>query len=177
MRNPAKTQVKKYCRSSLPTTMLLHCSHVPETAGGLPSLNPECRVTDLLSSESKSETFVSNFRNYLKQTPPQRNSEAISCIFISTVWALARKVFHFLKKRHRRIYLCTSTTQIFPHLFHIYLYPVKRNSPPASPTRSSIRITYFFWTYFRQSSVTAVMMMIPSNTNCKFVSIPRIVRE
>lgn len=36
---------------------------------------------------------------------------------------------------------------------------------------------YFFWTYFKQSSVTAVMMMMPSNTNCRFVSIPRMVRE
>lgn len=36
---------------------------------------------------------------------------------------------------------------------------------------------YFFCTYFKQSRVTAVRMMIPSNTNCRFVSIPKIVRE
>ena len=36
---------------------------------------------------------------------------------------------------------------------------------------------YFFWTYFRQSRVTATRMMMPENTNCRLVSIPRVVRE
>ena len=36
---------------------------------------------------------------------------------------------------------------------------------------------YFFLTYLRQSSVTATRMIIPSNINCRLVSIPRIVSE
>ena len=36
---------------------------------------------------------------------------------------------------------------------------------------------YFFWTYFRQSSITATRMMMPENTNCRLVSMPRTVRE
>ena len=36
---------------------------------------------------------------------------------------------------------------------------------------------YFFCTYFRQSRVTATRMMMPEKTNCRLVSIPRIVRE
>jgi hypothetical protein len=36
---------------------------------------------------------------------------------------------------------------------------------------------YFFWTYFKQSSMTATRMMMPENTNCKLVSMPRVVRE
>ncbi len=36
---------------------------------------------------------------------------------------------------------------------------------------------YFFWTYFRQSSITATRMMIPEKTNCRLVSIPKVVRE
>ena len=35
----------------------------------------------------------------------------------------------------------------------------------------------FFLMYFRQSRVTAERIMIPSKTNCRLVSIPRIVRE
>ena len=37
--------------------------------------------------------------------------------------------------------------------------------------------SYFFWTYFRQSSITATRMMMPENTNCRLVSMPRTVRE
>ena len=40
-----------------------------------------------------------------------------------------------------------------------------------------VRPPYFFCTYFRQSSVTATNIMIPENTNCRFVSIPSIVSE
>ncbi len=36
---------------------------------------------------------------------------------------------------------------------------------------------YFFWTYFRQSSITATRMMMPEKTNWRFVSMPRVVRE
>ena len=36
---------------------------------------------------------------------------------------------------------------------------------------------YFFCTYLRQSMVTADRIMMPENTNCRFVSTPRIVRE
>ena len=36
---------------------------------------------------------------------------------------------------------------------------------------------YFFWTYLRQSSVTATRMMMPENTNCRLVSMPSTVRE
>lgn len=36
---------------------------------------------------------------------------------------------------------------------------------------------YFFLTYLRQSSVTATRMIIPSNINCRLVSMPRIVSE
>lgn len=36
---------------------------------------------------------------------------------------------------------------------------------------------YFFWTYFKQSSITATRMMMPENTNCRLVSMPRVVRE
>lgn len=39
------------------------------------------------------------------------------------------------------------------------------------------RTCYFFWTYLRQSSVTAARMMMPENTNCRLVSMPRIVSE
>ena len=35
---------------------------------------------------------------------------------------------------------------------------------------------YFFWTYLRQSSITATRMMMPENTNCRLVSMPRVVR-
>lgn len=40
-----------------------------------------------------------------------------------------------------------------------------------------LNMNYFFCTYFRQSRVTATRIMIPENTNCRFVSIPRMVRE
>ena len=36
-------------------------------------------------------------------------------------------------------------------------------------------VNYFLRTYFRQSSVTAMRMITPENTNCRLVSIPRIV--
>ena len=36
--------------------------------------------------------------------------------------------------------------------------------------------THFFWTYFKESSVTAMRIMIPEKTNCRFVSIPRMVK-
>lgn len=36
---------------------------------------------------------------------------------------------------------------------------------------------YFFCTYFKQSRVTATRMMIPEKTNCRLVSMPRMVRE
>ncbi len=36
---------------------------------------------------------------------------------------------------------------------------------------------YFFLTYFRQSIVTAARMITPEQTNCRFVSTPRIVSE
>ena len=36
---------------------------------------------------------------------------------------------------------------------------------------------YFFWTYFRQSSMTATRMMMPENTNWRLASMPRVVRE
>ena len=36
---------------------------------------------------------------------------------------------------------------------------------------------HFFWTYFRQSSMTATRMMMPENTNCRLASMPRVVRE
>ena len=38
-------------------------------------------------------------------------------------------------------------------------------------------IVYFFWTYLRQSSITATRMMIPENTNCRLVSMPSVVKE
>ena len=37
-------------------------------------------------------------------------------------------------------------------------------------------VTYFFCMYFKESRVTATRMMIPENTNCKLVSIPRMVK-
>ncbi len=39
------------------------------------------------------------------------------------------------------------------------------------------RGNYFFWTYFRQSSMTATRMMMPENTNWRLASMPRVVRE
>ncbi len=37
--------------------------------------------------------------------------------------------------------------------------------------------SYFFWTYFKQSMVTAARMMMPEKTNWRLVSTPRTVRE
>ena len=77
--------------------------------------------------------------------------------------------------------------------FRTYPQSVRRRRPllphvsafsPQVPLTSSARIrvlsasaAHFFCTYFRQSRVTAVRIMIPSNTNCRFVSMPRMVRE
>lgn len=46
-------------------------------------------------------------------------------------------------------------------------------------TRSYVKLwkDYFFWTYFKQSSITATRMIMPENTNCKLVSMPKVVRE
>ena len=38
------------------------------------------------------------------------------------------------------------------------------------------RGNYFFWTYFRQSSMTATRMMMPEITNWRLASMPRVVR-
>ena len=38
-------------------------------------------------------------------------------------------------------------------------------------------VAYFFWTYFRQSSMTATRMMMPEKMNCRLASMPSTVRE
>ena len=38
-------------------------------------------------------------------------------------------------------------------------------------------VAYFFWTYFRQSSMTATRMMMPEKMNCRLTSMPSTVRE
>ena len=40
-----------------------------------------------------------------------------------------------------------------------------------------VGMAYFFWTYFRQSSMTATRMMMPEKMNCRLASMPSTVRE
>ena len=53
----------------------------------------------------------------------------------------------------------------FPHFHSVSaLYRTRRGNA-----------SYFFWTYFKQSRVTAVRIITPEKTNCRLVSMPRMV--
>lgn len=45
------------------------------------------------------------------------------------------------------------------------------------PHCKNIELSYFFFKYFTLSNATAARMIKPLNTNCKFVSMPRNVRQ
>ena len=66
-----------------------------------------------------------------------------------------------------------------PHKDGFYSRAKRSNRGGSRPQaiRAGAEGGYFFWTYLRQSSVTAVRMMMPENTNCRLVSMPRMVRE
>ena len=55
--------------------------------------------------------------------------------------------------------------------------PLPNGSGPLCDWGNRKRKDHFFWTYFRQSSMTATRMMMPEKTNCRLVSMPRVVRE
>ena len=88
---------------------------------------------------------------------------------------------------HALRHACTSCTSqgILP-LMRVPPYEKSRPIHPADDpsgflykgfVRVKFVVPYFFCTYLRQSRVTAARMMIPSNMNWRFVSIPRMVSE